>query len=132
MEGYRYVADVNVRFRDLDTMGHVNNAVYATYLEEARIAYYDDVLNVAVDELGFFLAHVEIDYERPVRHGEDVRVGIRTTDIGDRSMTTEYRVEADGETAATAETVQVAVDEEGVPAPVPEDWRRSVEEFESQ
>ena len=132
MDDYPYVTEVDVRFRDLDLMGHVNNAVYATYLEEARVDYYDDVLSVAVDELGFVLARLEIDYERPIQHGEDVRVGLRTAEISDRSMTTEYRVEADGALAATAESVQVAVDGDGGARRVPDDWRREIERFEDQ
>jgi len=132
MGEYPYVAEVDVRFRDLDPMGHVNNAVYASYLEEARVAYYDDVLGVGADELGFVLARLGIDYERPIRHGEGVRVGLRTAEVGDRSLTTEYRLEADGSVAATAESVQVAVDDNGDARSVPEGWRREIEGFEAQ
>jgi acyl-CoA thioester hydrolase len=132
MDDYPYVTEVDVRFRDLDLMGHVNNAVYATYLEEARVAYYDDVLSVGVNELGFVLAHLKIDYEAPIQHGEEVRVGLRTADISDSSMKTEYRVETDGAVAATAESVQVAVDKNGNAREVPEDWRQEIESYESQ
>lgn len=132
MEEYPYTTEVDVRFRDLDMMGHVNNAVYATYLEEARVAYYDDVLSVTVDELSFVLANLEIEYRRPIKHGEEVRIGLRTAGISDRSMTTEYLIEADGDAAATAESVQVAVDENGDPTEVPDDWRKEIEGYESQ
>ncbi|MFP4174586.1 MAG: acyl-CoA thioesterase [Halobacteriales archaeon] len=132
MDDYPYVTEVDTRFRDLDLMGHVNNAVYASYLEEARVAYYDEVLDVGVDELGFVLAHLEIDYERPIQHGDEVSVGLRTADVSDKSMTTEYRVEADDAVAATAKSVQVAVDEDGKARRVPDDWRKQIEEFEGQ
>jgi acyl-CoA thioester hydrolase len=132
MEEYPYTTEVDVRFRDLDMMGHVNNAVYATYLEEARVAYYDDVLSVAADELGFVLANLEIEYRRPIHHGEEVRIGLSTAGISDRSMTTEYLLEADGDAAATAESVQVSVDENGNPTEVPDDWRKEIEGYESQ
>ena len=130
MEDYRYEVDIDVRYRDLDPVGHVNNAVYATYLEHARTNYYSDVLDLATEELSFVLAHVEIDYERSITAEDDVTVGIRVSRIGDKSMTTEFRVEASGETSATAETVQVVVDDEGTPAPVPDDWRETIVEFE--
>jgi acyl-CoA thioester hydrolase len=130
MDGFRYVHETDVRFRDLDTMGHVNNAVYATYLEEARVAYYDDVIDTSADDLGFVLAHFEIDYKRPIEHGETVAVGLRMSEVSDKSMTTEYRIEADGDLAAEAETVQVAVDEQGKATNLHEGWRRAVEEFE--
>lgn len=132
MEGYRYVVDIDVRYRDLDPVGHVNNAVYATYLEHTRTNYYADVLGLATEELSFVLAHVDIDYEISVEADDDVRVGIRVSRIGNKSMTTEFRVEASGETAATAESVQVVVDEEGKPRPVPEEWRETILEYEGE
>lgn len=130
MEGYPYVTEIEVRFRDLDPLGHVNNAVYASYLEQARVGYYEEVVGVGVDEISFVLANLEIEYNRAIEHGEEVRIGVRTSDIGDKSMTTEFRVEADGELAAVAETVQVAVDEQGGSTELPDGWRHAVEEHE--
>lgn len=132
MEGYRYSLDIDVRYRDLDPVGHVNNAVYATYLEHTRTNYYADVLGLATEDLSFVLAHVKIDYENSVEADDDVRVGIRVSRIGNKSMTTDFRVEASGETAATAESVQVVIDEEGTPRPVPDEWRRKILEYEGE
>ncbi|MDZ7688723.1 MAG: thioesterase family protein [Halobacteriales archaeon] len=132
MEGYRYAVDIDVRYRDLDPVGHVNNAVYATYLEHARTNYYADVLDLATEELSFVLAHVEIDYERSITAEDEVKVWIRVPRIGGKSMTTEFVVEASGEISATAESVQVVVDEEGTPSPVPEEWRKTITEFEGE
>ncbi len=130
MEGYPYVTEMEVRFRDLDPLGHVNNAVYASYLEQARVGYYEEVVDVSVDEISFVLANLEIEYKRAIEHGEEVRVGVRTSDVGDKSMTTEFRVEADGELAAVAETVQVAVNEEGSSTKLPDEWEDAVQEYE--
>ena len=130
MEGYRYSVDIDVRYRDLDPVGHVNNAVYATYLEHARTNYYAEVLGLATEELSFVLAHVEMDYERSVQAEDDVTVWVRVPRIGDKSMTTGFVVKASGETAARAETVQVVVDDEGKPRSVPEVWRRKIAEYE--
>jgi acyl-CoA thioester hydrolase len=130
MEGYRYSVDIDVRYRHLDPVGHVNNAVYATYLEHARTNYYAEVLDLATEELSFVLAHVEIDYERSVTAEDDAKVWIRVSRVGEKSMTTEFVVEASGETAATAESVQVVVDEGGTPRPVPEGWREAILEYE--
>jgi len=132
MEGFRYSLGIDVRYRDLDPVGHVNNAVYATYLEHARTNYYADVLGLATEELSFVLAHVEIDYESSVTAEDEVKVWIRVPRVGDKSMTTEFVVEASGETAATAESVQVVVDDEGTPNPVPDDWRRKILEYEGE
>lgn len=133
MEGYRFTKDIEVRFRDLDLLGHVNNAVYLTYLEVARTSYYEEVLDMSFDErdeVDFNLVNVEMDFLRPVEFGDDVEVGVKTVDVGSSSMSTEYRVEADGETVAEASTVQVAVDEEGRPKEVPGHWRESLSQYE--
>ena len=132
MEGYSYSLGVDVRYRDLDPVGHVNNAVYATYLEHTRTNYYADVLGLATEELSFVLAHVEIDYESPVTAEDDVRVWVRVSRLGEKSMTTEFLIEASGETAATAESVQVVIDDDGVPRQVPDEWRQEILEYEGE
>ena len=65
MDDYAWVRRERVRFRDCDLMGHVNNAVYSTYLEEARI----EVLGGLAD---FILARVEIDFRSELRAGEEI------------------------------------------------------------
>lgn len=132
MEGFRYVIKPEVRYRDIDAMGHVNNAVYATYFEHARTSYYRDVVGQDPADLSFMLAHIEIDFRSSVTFGDDVRVGARMASIGDKSMTTEYIVESSGETAAEGETVQVVIDDEGVPCPVPDEWRYEILEYEGK
>ncbi|MFP4632326.1 MAG: acyl-CoA thioesterase, partial [Halobacteriales archaeon] len=130
MEGHRYTKEVQVRYRDLDPMDHVNNAVHASYVETARIGYYDEVLGLDFDDLSFMLAHLEFDYHRPIYADDTVVVGVSTTAVGDKSMTTEYTVEASGDVASTGESVQVAVDPDGRPTNVPGEWREAIEEYE--
>ena len=66
MTDFEYETELQVRFRDLDAMGHVNNAVYATYLEQARVDYYADVLGVGLDDIDTVLVNLEIDYRHEV------------------------------------------------------------------
>jgi len=61
-----YTTDIDVRFRDIDAMGHVNNAVYATYIEQARTEYFRDVLDADLSALATVLASLSIDFRRPV------------------------------------------------------------------
>ncbi|TKX52504.1 acyl-CoA thioesterase, partial [Halorubrum sp. SS7] len=61
-----YTADIDVRFRDIDAMGHVNNAVYATYIEQARTRYFRDVLDVDISRASTVLASISIDFRSPV------------------------------------------------------------------
>jgi acyl-CoA thioester hydrolase len=113
MPGYRTVGDVPTRFRDTDAMGHVNNAVYLSYLEQARVEYMRDVFGVTkVEEFGIIVARVEIDYRSPVLMGENLLVGIRTSSVGGASFEAEYRVveKGSGRLVADAKSVQVRYD----------------------
>jgi acyl-CoA thioester hydrolase len=90
---------VDVRFADTDAMGHVNNAVYLTYCEMARIRYWTDVTGepVAAGHEGaesLILAEARITYRAPVFHTEQVTIESRATHIGRSSFTLEHRLTA--------------------------------------
>lgn len=130
MTEFNYETEVPIRFQDLDAVGHVNNAVYATYLEEARADYLNEVLDIEAEESGAVIAHLEIDYRRPVRDEGHVTVAVRTLEPGTSSIPMEYEIRVGDEVAATAETVMVTIDyETGETRPIPEIWREQVEEF---
>ena len=123
---------IDVRYRDIDAMGHVNNAVYASYLEQARIDYFQHLLGVDLSSVGVVLASLSIDYERPIELPDGpVRVELDVPRIGDSSIPMEYELyRADGELVATGETVQVAFDKEAQkPTSIPEPWREAITEF---
>ena len=92
-----------VRFRDCDAMGHVNNAVYSTYLEEARIG----VLGGLAD---FILARVEIDFRAELREREEIEVRTRCPRVGTKSFDLEHVISADGRVVAEARSVLVSYD----------------------
>jgi len=120
---------IDVRYRDIDAMGHVNNAVYASYLEQARINYFQDLLGVDLSAVGAVLATITIEYERPVELSDgEVRVELDVPRIGDSSIPMEYELSRpDGERVATAETVQVAVDKDAQePTSIPDTWREEI------
>jgi acyl-CoA thioester hydrolase len=116
-----YVHRERVRFRDCDAMGHVNNAVYSTYLEEARIG--------VLGGLGaFILARVEVDFRDQLRAGEEVEVRTRCPRVGTKSFDLEHVISAAGRVVAEARSVLVSYDyerEESVP--VPEELRARLE-----
>jgi acyl-CoA thioester hydrolase len=129
MTDFEYETELQVRFRDLDAMGHVNNAVYATYLEQARVDYYDEVLGVGLDDIDTVLVNLDIDYRHEVRlDDETVTIAMGVRDIGRSSVTVAYEVRAGDRVAATAETTQVYIDpEEGGSRPLPEEWVETME-----
>ena len=122
-----FETDIQVRFRDLDPMGHVNNAVYATYLEYARVSYMREQGLAGEETAGAVLAHQSIDYERPIEFGEAVTVRLEVGELGDSSIPMDYEIDVDGERAATAHTVVVLWDgAAGAPRPIPEAWRERI------
>ena len=126
----RYVAGIEVRFADLDPRGHVNNAAYATYLEQTRAGWVDEVVETDLVEIDMVLARLEVDFERPVELGDDVEVALDVSDLGRSSIHMDYEVTADGERAASAKSVQVIVDAEtGRARELPEAMREQVEAF---
>ncbi len=120
--------EIEIRWRDLDPYGHVNHAVFLTYLEEAR----DEWLITAVgdDALGYVVARVEIDYRRELTHKDDrVVARIRLDSLGTSSVRTveELVVSDSGELAAEAKAVLVACDENHRPRPLTDDERAVLE-----
>jgi acyl-CoA thioester hydrolase len=117
-----------VRFRDLDPMGHVNNAVFLTYLEQARIAFFEQQgLSVELDDMNLIVARIEIDFRAPVRLGQEVEIAVRTARFGTKSFDFEYELTIDGEIVAEAKSVQVAYDYgRREPVPLPDEWREKL------
>jgi acyl-CoA thioester hydrolase len=102
--------EIEIRWRDLDAYGHVNNAVYLTYLEEARDEWLALALGSDGDAWDYVIARVEIDFRRELRQEDDrlvARCGLES--VGNSSLRTrEELVTADGELAAEAQAVLVA------------------------
>ena len=105
---------VEIRWSDVDAYMHVNNAVYATYLEECRDEWVDATLGEAGDSWDFVLARVAIDFRRELRlEDEEVLVSCALARIGNSSVTLSEQIRTrDGELAAEAEAVLVARDRE--------------------
>jgi acyl-CoA thioester hydrolase len=121
---------LEVRFRDCDAMGHTNNAVYMTFLEQARFAHWRSLWGFGnpqtpPDMPGVILARVEADYKRPTRYGDTLEIRLTVAEIGRSSFRYEYEiVDAAGETVLTAKTVQVMYDyAANKPVPIPDDIR---------
>jgi acyl-CoA thioester hydrolase len=118
-----FVHHEQVRFRDVDSVGHVNNAVYLTYLEEARIAFVSQAKDE--DPLGMVVARIEIDFRSPAELGETIEVSVVPGRVGNTSFTLHHEVRAGDRLIAEASTVLVAYDyEKEEPRAVPEAWRK--------
>jgi acyl-CoA thioester hydrolase len=126
-----YTTEIDVRFRDIDAMGHVNNAVYATYLEQARTEYFRDVLDADLSALATVLASLSIEFRRPVELTDGpVTVAIDIAEPGTSSVTMTHDLHADGEVVAEAEATLVSLDpDSGDPAPIPDEFRSAIESY---
>ncbi len=134
MDGYRLVHEQTVEFRDLDGLGHVNNAVYLNYLENAKILYFREVVGeVGLEGLGI-VADVRIAFRSPAFLGETLAIGVRVPRVGTKSMEFEFELRGpDGRLVAAASSVHVAFDYARREAiPVPDDWRRRIEAHEAE
>jgi acyl-CoA thioester hydrolase len=131
VEGFPFVFRDDVRFRDLDGMGHVNNAVFLTFMESARIAYFTQHGAGNNPQQHLILARIEVDFRSPVALGEHVEVGVRPSRLGTKSFELEYEVRADGRLAAEAKSVLVGYDYlRGESVEIPVEWRDWLESAE--
>lgn len=127
---FRFVTKLKVQFRDVDSMGHVNNAVYASYLETARMDFYEQVFgHDGFRRFPYILVEVHLRFLRPARLKDILGVGIRVSHVGRKSFKFQYvvRDERSQQVICEAETTQVMYDYENqVSREVPEEWRRAV------
>lgn len=128
-DDFEFETEMRVRFRDIDPMGHVNNALYATYMEQARADYFAEIVGEQLAEVGSVLASLSVEFHEPIEPGETITVAVRVAELGETSIPMDYEVRReDGSVAATAETVQVVYDRETeTTKPIPDDWRAAIE-----
>lgn len=136
LKNYTYYHPITVRFADLDPQGHVNNAVYLTYLESARLGYYEKVgiwKRETGIKTGMVVAHIDIDFLAPIFFGKAIQVGLKMARLGNKSFTLEYVIETvPGKVPlARGTSVMVPYDSKtGKSIPVPPDWREKISHFE--
>ncbi len=118
MSDWRWITHEHVRWGDCDPMGHVNNAVYSTYLEQARIA--------ALGGLDpFILARVEIDFRSELHAHDAIEIRTRCSHIGTKSFALEHEIWTEDRLAATAKSVLVGYDyETHTSVPLPDETKR--------
>ncbi len=128
----RFTVEIQMRFRDLDAMGHVNNAVYLTYCELARTQFYlKHAFKRSLHDIDFILAHADIDYVSAAEWGDRIEVSVWPSKIGRSSFTLSYelRDKSSDRLLARSSSVQVAYDyDKKEKKPIPADFRKMLEE----
>ena len=127
---FKFRQPVQIRFRDLDSLKHVNNAVYLTYLEVARIEYWK-ALKFGPVRPNMLLAHVEIDYLKPVLLDDRLEVALRVCEMGSKSFVMAFEMAANGTVAAKGSSVLVWFDHAAnISVVIPDSARAIIQEFE--
>jgi acyl-CoA thioester hydrolase len=136
MTNFHFYHLIEVRYGDLDPQGHVNNAKFLTYMEQGRVFYLKQ-LNLweggSFLNIGVILADVQITFRKAIQFGDPVRVGVCISRIGNKSMTSEYRIEdtRDASEFASGSSVLVAYDYHNKRSiPIPEEWCKAIQQFE--
>lgn len=131
-DDFYHLEPTPVRWADMDAFAHVNNAVYFTYCESARMALFN---RLGLDKLreherhGPALVHAACDFHRQVHHPAELETGVRVSEVGRRSFTLEYAIFVAGEPVVVAEgkSVVVWVDyDAGRAAPMPAALRETL------
>ena len=137
MTDFKFFHPIEVRYGDLDPQGHVNNAKHLTFFEQARVHYLIQLGLFSRDqsfmEIGVVIADIHIAYHAPIHYDDNIKVGVKTVKVGNKSVTVEQCVmNADtGESLSSGTVVMVTYDYKQLKSiPVPEDWKKKISEFE--
>ena len=111
MPDFAYRHRLAVRFRDCDAMGHVNHAVYFTYLEQCRLTYWRELTGTPSPHTRVIVARAECDYRAPAHFGDELEIRVNIEAIGRSSFTLVYEiVKVGGPLIAGGKTVMVSYD----------------------
>ena len=137
MNDYKFFHLTEVRYGDLDPQGHVNNAKYLTYFEQARVHYLIQLGLFSRDqsfmEIGVVIADIHNAYHAPTHYQDNIKVGVKTIKLGEKSIVVEQCVmDADtGKIMASGKVVMVTFDYKDLMSiPVPVEWKNKFSEFE--
>ena len=115
-------AKIQVRFADLDVMGHVNNSVYLSYFEMTRVHYFKELVGTRWDwrKEGVLLVRNEIDYLKPILLNDEPEVYMSLEKIGEKSISLLYEIKINHEVYTKGRSVLVCFNSvEGKTIPVP-------------
>ena len=137
MSEIKFFHPIEVRYGDLDPQGHLNNAKYLTYFEQARIGYFVALglftPGQSFMDIGVIMAESKLTYHAPVEYGTPVKAGACVCRLGNKSMTVEQSIvhAQTGEVFASGYVILVAFDYHAQKTiPIPDEMRKAISEFE--
>ena len=137
IEGYNFKTSISIRFADIDAFGHVNNAIYLTYFEIARSAYWKEIIEWDWESLGIIISRSVVEYLKPVTLADEIYAYVRTSRIGNSSFDLDYilvkKLNGKEEICTRGQTVCVSFDYKlNKSVPIPDAKRQKMEENKAQ
>ncbi|MBP3350656.1 MAG: acyl-CoA thioesterase [Bacteroidaceae bacterium] len=126
---------LQLRFNDIDSLGHVNNSVYFTFYDLGKSRYFETVKKQSIDwrKADVVIANVNADFLSPIYSYEQIAVETCCIEIGNRSFKLMQRIvnTTTGEVKGICRTIMVGFDvEAGVSAPISDEWKDAIRQFE--
>ena len=137
MSEFRFFHPIEVRYGDLDPQGHLNNAKYLTYFETGRINYFTHLgifrPGQSFLDVNVIMAEARVTFLAAVQYGIPVKVGVRTSKLGNKSMTVDQNIvhAETGKVLASGQVILVAYDYHANKSiPIPNAMREKISNFE--
>jgi len=139
-EHKKILTEIKIRFRDIDSMGHVNNAVYLTFFEEGRKEFIHSLFGITnPEDYNFILAHISCDFLKPIEISDTVFLEIWVGEIGKKRFDFMYKLlkksvnDSEPSACAKGRSVQVFFDyKQNTTLPIPEEIRKKLYEFSGE
>lgn len=136
-ETFRTTLPIQIRFNDIDPLGHINNSQYFSYFDLGKTMYFEELRGLAINWLEGFIviAHMDVDFLRPIFYKEPITVDSKITKLGEKSgvFLQQIRNTATGEIKCRCESVFVTFDAETQkPVPINHLWRAAISKFEGK
>lgn len=136
LESFRHSTEVQIRFNDIDILGHVNNTVYLTFYDTAKARYMEAVKggNINWQKVETVIANIDCAFVNPTYFGEVIKVYTRCLSIHDKSFRLlQVIAGSEGQIKSVCESVMVSFDTATLrPSSVPDDWRHDLSAFEGR
>ena len=135
MKNYQYFHQIplQIRFSDIDMMGHVTNSVYLSFLDTGRIDYFNKVLGLKVDRnhRSLIIARIEIDFKDALLLEDNAIQENKIIKIGNKSLSMKQQIRADDQIKALSKVVMTGFNyDTGKSIPIPEEWKNTLRAFE--
>jgi acyl-CoA thioester hydrolase len=132
---FRNILPIQVRFSDVDIMGHVSNTIYQNYFDSGKLSYFDTVLpDMDFKNIAVVGASVKIDYFRPIFMKTPILVETRVSALGHKSITMEHRLidESTQELLSFCTAILVCFSvKEQFAVPIPSHWKQQIMEYDT-